>query len=120
MTQPLSMQTVVDQDDPPPPPTVTADDLPDVHEQLLGLTDRGTYVVDAAKVVARLHDVLLGFPQADPRSASRVVHEVVLGLRRGPLSPADEWNRYDIANGWVDNIWMRSRQWMTEQDRARG
>jgi hypothetical protein len=106
----ISIETLVDQDVPPHPPAVTVDDLPDLHEQLLVLTDRGRYVVDAARLLARLHDTLIGYPHADPRSASRVVHEVVLGLRRGPLPPTDDMYRYDVAHGWLDNIYMRSRE----------
>lgn len=107
----ISVQSLVDQEIPPTPPVVTVDDLGDLHEQLLDLAGRGEYVADGARVVARLHD-------ADPRSVSRVVHEVVLGLRRGPLRPSDGGlTRYDVAKGWLDNLWMRRRDWETEQKR---
>lgn len=114
------MLALVDQDVPPPPPTVTTADLPDLHEQLIAMAARGKYMLDGARLVARLHDMLVDFPGADPRVAGRVVHEVVLALRRGVIEPTDEWTRFDVAQGWVDNVYMRSRQWMSEQDRARG
>jgi hypothetical protein len=120
VTTSISLQTLVDQDTQPPPPTVTAADLPDVHEQLIALAARGKHMIDAARLVGRLHDLLIDFPSADPRAASRVIHEIVLALRRGVLEPTEEWGRFDVAQGWVDNLYMRSRQWMSEQDRARG
>jgi hypothetical protein len=70
--------------------------------------------------VARVHDMMLDYPNADPRYASRVVHEIVLALRLGVLEPTEEWARFDVAQSWVDNLYMRSRQWMSEQDRAQG
>jgi hypothetical protein len=120
VTESISLQTLIDQDTPPSPPTVTTADLPDLHEQLIALAARGKHLIDAARLLARLHDMLIDFPGADPRAASRVVHEIVLALRRGVLEPTDEWGRFDVAQGWVDNLYMRSRQWMSEQDRARG
>jgi hypothetical protein len=115
---PISVQSLVDQDVAPTPPVVTVDDLPALHEQLLGLADRGQYIADGARVVAQLHEVLRGFPDADPRSASQVVHEVVVSLRRGPLRPSEGGcARYDVAKGWLDNIRMRRRDWETEQKR---
>jgi len=116
----ISLQNLIDQDTSPTPPTVTTANLPDLHEQLIALAARGKQLIDAARLLARLHDLLIDFPSADPRAASRVVHEIVLALRRGALEPTDEWSRFDVAQGWVDNLYMRSRQWMSEQDRARG
>jgi hypothetical protein len=120
VTEAISMQTLVDQEAVPSPPTVTTADLPDLHEQLIAMAARGKYVLEGARLVSRLHDMLIDFPSADPRAAGRVVHEIVLALRRGVLEPTDEWGRFDVAQGWVDNLYMRSRQWMSEQDRARG
>lgn len=115
----MDLLNLIDAEDEPHPPVVTAHDLPDLHEQLLALADRGVYVTDAARVLDGLHEVLLAFPGADPRSVTKVLHEVIRGLRCGPLRPAEgDCTRYDTAKAWLANIRMHQRAWLAEARRA--
>jgi hypothetical protein len=105
----MTVEDLLDQAASPSPPAVTAGELPEMHAQLLALPDRGDYVTRAARIVADLHRPLLAFPGADPRSVSQVVHELIVGLRRGPLSSLADSRRFDVAGGWLDNIRMQRR-----------
>lgn len=90
--------------------TLSVDDLPEFHAQLLSLADRGDYVARAAGIVSRLHETLVGFPAADPRSVTLVLRELIAGLRRGPLRPSEgDLTRFDVAEGWLANIRMHRR-----------